>query len=337
MQRKQTLAEQLRISLRTAILSGAVEPGTVLTETPLARLVGSSRVPVRRALQDLLEEGLIHRTGPHGHIVGKPGVQPLRLPLDQALAALSILHEPRISFAWQALYDDVEARIVHRSFFGRARVNELELARHYDVGRTVARDVLSQLETRGLIDKDDALRWSVVALDERRIRELYELREHLEPLAIAGALDALGDGEIDAMQARHEAAWARYSDISAAEMYDLEVDLHVNCVQRTRNRELARILQRTHCLLTLSKHTVGTRVAKLPMEAFFEEHIAVFTAMRRRDPAAVEQAVRRHIRNSVANVVARAQIVLAEGRPEPVAFIGQVIAPTCQGTNSLSP
>lgn len=321
LQRKQTLAEQLRLSLRTAILSGGVAQGTIVTETPLGRLIGSSRVPVRRALQDLLDEGLIHRAGPHGYIVGPPGVPALRLPLDQALASLSILHEPRISFAWQALYDDAEARVLHRSFFGRARVNELELARHYNVGRTVARDVLSQLETRGLIAKDESSRWSVVALDERRIRELYELREHLEPLAIAGALDALGDADIDAMQARHQAAWARYGELTAAEMYELEVELHVNCVQRTRNREFAKVLQRTHCLLTLSKHTVGTRVAKLPMEAFFEEHIAVFAAMRRRDTAGVRDAVRSHIRNSVANVVARASVVRAEGSPEPVPFI----------------
>ncbi|WP_245292799.1 GntR family transcriptional regulator [Pararhizobium arenae] len=320
MQRKQTLTERLSRSLKTAIMDGAITPGTLLTEVPLARLVGSSRVPVRSALQLLLDEGLIHRAGARGYVVGAAGVDIIRVPLEQSLGSLSILHEPRINFAWQALYDDVEAQVVHRSFFGRTRINEHELARHYDVGRTVARDVLSRLETLGMLEKDEASRWSVVPLDERRIRELYEIREHLEPVAIAGAIGAVSDAELDGMTARHADGLARYPDISAAEMYDLEVDLHVRCVERSQNRELAQILQRTHCVLTLSKHTVGTKVAKLPREALFEEHMAVFSAMRCRDSSAVQAAVRDHIRNSMPNVVARAQLVRNEGSPQPASF-----------------
>ncbi|MDE1996272.1 MAG: GntR family transcriptional regulator [Rhizobiaceae bacterium] len=318
--RKQTLTERLSRSLRSAIVNGDIEPGTFLTEVPLAQLVGFSRVPVRSAIQALMAEGLIHRAGPHGYIVGPSGVDVIRLPLEQSLARLSILHEPRINFTWQTLYDDVEARVVHRSFFGRTRINEHELARHYGVGRTVARNVLSRLETLGMIEKDEASRWSVVPLDERRIRELYELREHLEPVAIASALEALSDIELDAMRTRLADGLARYPEISAAEMYHLEVDLHVTCVQRTQNRELARTLQRTHCLLTLSKHTVGTKVEKLPREAFFDEHAIVFEAMRRRDVKGVETAMRNHIRSSAAGVVSRAAIVRREDSSEPASF-----------------
>ncbi len=320
LQRKQTLAEKLSRSLRDAIVNGDIEPGTVLTEVPLAQLVGSSRVPVRSALQELMADGLMHRAGAHGYIVGPSGVEPIRAPLAQSLARLSILHEPRINFAWQTLYDDVEQKVVHRSFFGRTRINEHELARHYGVGRTVARDVLSRLETLGMIEKDEASRWSVVPLDERRILELYELREHLEPVALAAALERLPDDEVAAMSARLADGASRYPAISATEMYDLEVDLHVTCVQRTSNRELAKALQPTHCLLTLSKHTVGTKVEKPPREAFFDEHAAVFAAIRLGDPAKAEAAMRAHIRSSVAGVVARAEMVRHEGATEPASF-----------------
>ena len=320
LRRKQTLAERLSLSLKSAIINGDIRPGTVLTEMPLARLVGSSRVPVRSALQSLMAEGLVHRAGAHGCLVGPRGVEPVRIPLEQSLAGLSILREPRINFAWQTLYDDAEQKVVHRSFFGRTRINEHELARHYGVGRTVARDVLSRLATLGMIEKDDASRWSVVPLDEQRVLDLYELREHLEPVALAGALDRLTDDEINAMSARLADGAGRYPDISAAQMYDLEVDLHVTCVQRTNNQELAKALQRTHCLLTLSKHTVGTKVGKLPREAFFEEHAAVFGAIGLRSPRKAEGAMRAHIRNSVAGVVARAQIVRRDGAPEPTSF-----------------
>lgn len=318
--RKETLAQKLTRGLRDSMASGEIAQGTVLTEVPLAQMLGSSREPVRSAIQSLMAEGLIHRAGPRGYIVGPVGVPILRQPLSQSLAGLAFLREPKVSFAWQTLYDEVESRVVHRAFFGRARINEHELARHYGVGRTVARDVLSRLEKLGMTEKDDASRWSVVPLDERRIRELYELRAHLEPVAIAGAMEAIAPEELAAMSARHSAGLARYPDITAAEMYVLEVDLHVTCVQRSPNRELSQALQRTHCVLTLSKHTVGTRVAKPPREGLFEEHLACFDALARHDPEGVRTAVRHHILASEDNVVQRAALVRREGSPEPASF-----------------
>ena len=76
---------------------------------------------------------------------------------------------------------------------------------------------------------------------------------------MAGALDHLDPVEVAAMAARHRDGLARYPDITTGEMYALEVDLHVTCAQASPNRELIQALQRTHCVLTLSKHTVGTR------------------------------------------------------------------------------
>lgn len=320
--RKESLAQRITRGLRAAIMGGEIAPGTVLTEEPLARLLGVSREPVRAAIRVLLEEELLHRAGPRGHVVGPAGVAVLRQPLGESLAGVALLQEPKLSFAWQTLYDEVEARVVHRAFFGRVRINEHELARHYGVGRTVARDVLSRLETLGMTEKDGSSRWSVVPLDERRIRELYELRAQLEPVAIAGAMDRIAPDDLEAMAARHRDGLARYPDITAAEMYVLEVDLHVTCVQASPNRELIQALQRSHCVLTLSKHTVGTRVAKPPREGFFEEHLAVFDAMMCGDRAGVADAARRHILSSESNVVRRADLVRREGSPEPASFFG---------------
>ena len=320
--RKETLAHRITRGLRTAIAGGDIAPGTMLTEQPLAQLLGSSREPVRTAIQALIAEGLIHRVGPRGYIVGPAGVAVLRLPLAESLSGLALLQEPKVSFAWQTLYDEVEARVVHRAFFGRIRINEHELARHYGVGRTVARDVLSRLETLGMVEKDEASRWSVVPLDERRIRELYELRALLEPVAIAGAMDHIAPEELAAMSARHAEGLARYPDITAAEMYGLEVDLHVTCTGASPNRELSQALLRSHCVLTLSKHTVGTRVAKPPREGLFEEHLAVFDAMARGDRAGASAALRHHILASEDNVVQRAELVRREGSPESAGFFG---------------
>ncbi|MGI4746884.1 MAG: GntR family transcriptional regulator [Janthinobacterium lividum] len=54
-----TLRDGVAEQLRTAIISGSLQPGAVLTETGLATQLGVSTTPVREALLDLAAEGLV--------------------------------------------------------------------------------------------------------------------------------------------------------------------------------------------------------------------------------------------------------------------------------------
>lgn len=56
--RRQSTAEHIAEELRSAILSGRLEPGTQLGEVDLAETFEVSRGPVREALQRLVSEGL---------------------------------------------------------------------------------------------------------------------------------------------------------------------------------------------------------------------------------------------------------------------------------------
>ncbi len=213
--RKRSLYEELYLQLKTDIASGKALRGTVLLEGPLAELLGSSRAPVRQALQLLAEEGLISRFEGRGFVVGPSGTAAKRIDLAESFGHLTQAQN-RPMFAWQSLYEDVERIVVYRSFFGRFRINEIELARHFGVGRTVARDVLLKLETLGITQKDESFRWSIVPLDDQRIRDLYEVREHVEPLALVHAMDAIPDDHIDRMLSRLALALDTYPDVSAA-------------------------------------------------------------------------------------------------------------------------
>lgn len=319
-QRKRSLYEELHGRLKAEILEGAVPEGIVLTEAALADIVGSSRAPVRQALQMLVEDGLINRFDGRGFVVGSSGTPPRREKLADYLGTL-IKADARPMFAWQPLYENVERIIVYRSFFGRYRINENELARHFGVGRAVARDLLLKLETLGITEKDDNFRWSIVPLDSQRIRDLYEVREQIEPIALSSALGGLSDDHIDAMLARLSEALADYPDVSASTMYELELDLHFRSLQACPNKEFLSILKRTHCILTLSKNVVGSRIKMPESEPFLAEHISVFEMMRRRDVEGLRKAMRDHIRGSQPNVQARAAYIRAHYQPDDYSFI----------------
>ncbi len=319
--RRTKLYEELHGRLRARILAGALPDGLVLTEAALAGLVGSSRAPVRHALQLLHADGLIARFDGRGFIVGTTGTPPKRVKLGNCLDRLFDEEDDRPIFAWQALYEDVESIVVYRSFFGRYRINENELARHFGVGRGVARDVLLRLETLGITEKDDNFRWSIVPLDSQRIRDLYEVREQIEPVALASALGGLSQEHVDTMLARLSQALADYPHVSASTMYELELDLHLRSLQACPNKEFLSILKRTHCILTLSKHIVGSRIKRPEYEPFLSEHIAVFKMVQNGDEEGLRKAMRDHIRNSQPSVQARAAYIRERYQPDEYPFI----------------
>ncbi|MDA4845104.1 GntR family transcriptional regulator [Hoeflea poritis] len=64
-----THAESVRVSLEGDIFSGRLPPGTSLDEEALARRFSVSRTPVREAMLQLIQSGLVEKKPRHGAIV----------------------------------------------------------------------------------------------------------------------------------------------------------------------------------------------------------------------------------------------------------------------------
>lgn len=56
---RQTMSAQIAALLRRAILTGELEPGAQVVESALALRLGASRGPLREAMRQLMEEGLL--------------------------------------------------------------------------------------------------------------------------------------------------------------------------------------------------------------------------------------------------------------------------------------
>ena len=65
------LYEEARRQIRDRILSGQFPPGSFLSEESLSRELGMSRTPIRQALTDLVNSGLVERIQGRGCIVRK--------------------------------------------------------------------------------------------------------------------------------------------------------------------------------------------------------------------------------------------------------------------------
>lgn len=279
--------------------------GAILLEGPLAELVGSSRTPVRQALASLQCEGLVRRFDGRGVLAGASGA-PQRIALNAPMLGLEAEApaSPKTP-AWRSHYYDFENVIILRATFGAARINELALARHYGVGRTVAGDLLNQATVNGIVVKDDKLRWWINPLDELRFRDIYELRLLLEPAALQTATDRVPTEVLAAMRRRLEDVSSRFPDVEGADLDKLEEDLHVDLLSFGSNPEIREALKRTRCVLVAGKHIQRAVRGGGAIDEFMGEHLKIIDAVAAGDHLRARQYLFEHLTASSAKAVER--------------------------------
>ncbi|WP_207461513.1 GntR family transcriptional regulator [Azospirillum sp. SYSU D00513] len=323
---KTGLTAKISRILRDAILSGRLPRGQLLLETHVANLVGSSRVPIKQAFAQLHAQGLISRFDGRGFIVGPDPVPGngtvIRAPITAASLGLEEGEGGGLKErAWEGVYDPVESELIHCSLYGRFRINEQELASRYGVSRTVMHDVLMLAQVNGLVTKDERSRWYSVPLDESRVTFLYELREHLEPVALSKAALSIPPQELERVGGRLTEALRLYPKLPAETLDELELDLHVRCLGHCPNPELVEALKRTRCILIFGKHLLGREIAFPNEEPFFDEHRRIIDAMMRRDEAAVARETLAHLRKARTKVLDRVRYSRSVTAPLDLPYI----------------
>lgn len=109
-------------TLREAILSGVITPGTWLREGELSQTLGVSRTPVREALRRLADEGLTVREVHRGSVVAQMSIEDIlavytvRANLEGLAARLAAAHATDATVA--------ELRDVHERMLAAAEAGE---------------------------------------------------------------------------------------------------------------------------------------------------------------------------------------------------------------------
>lgn len=317
-----TLAyEAIADTLRKAVLSRSIPEGTVLLEGPIAAIFDSSRSPVKQALATLETEGLVRRFDGRGVLAGRKGsplrvkITPEMLDMEEQAAAI-----PK-TFAWQSFYYDFENTVILRAVFGSFRINELALARHYNVGRTVAGDILNHAAENGIVVRDGKSRWWINSLDESRFHDLYELRLLLEPAALKSAMRRIPAPALETMLQRLIDVSGKFPSVASAELDALEEDLHVRTLQYSANGEILEALKRTRCILVAGKHIQRAVRTTMPVDDFMDEHIDIMKAIAAHDEQSAEQALKSHLELSSSKARERLQAYLATSKVTPISYV----------------
>ncbi|MEM1233734.1 MAG: GntR family transcriptional regulator [Pseudomonadota bacterium] len=170
------------------------------------------------------------------------------------------------------------------------RLVESELADRFGVSRTPIREALQRLETQSMLTRDGRS-LMVASLDHNELSELYVVRAELEGLAAQLAAQHATPEEIAVLQSMVEADYQIVHD--AAALVKTNRSFHKRIHLASHNRFLVQQLDLVHRFMALMATT--SLAVEGRGEVALEEHQAVVDAIRNRDGAAANVALKQHL------------------------------------------
>jgi DNA-binding GntR family transcriptional regulator len=294
------LNELIYYVLREHLLDESFPPGLVFGEAAVARAFGSSRIPAAAALQRLKSDGLLKGFKGRGLIAAHANGAPLmraeltevglRLPAAVANSLEVRNHHGRI-------YPQVEHAIAASLSYGRFLVNESALAEHYGVSRTVAHEVLTRLERTGLITQEGNQRWYTGPLTAKDLREHFEVRWLLEPVALGQSMDALDRSDVMRRRAHLESAIGL--KLTPLRVERLETELHVHTVLARANSRIVEAVRRSQLLVIPTHSTFALQPHIAEVGRTLEEHLEIFDLILTGKKKAAMQALELHVKRAL--------------------------------------
>lgn len=302
--------------LADAIERGTLPARTVLMEGAISKLFGTSRTPVRVALNRLCDRGLLLRFEGRGFVVrGDNAGKPIRASLTHAMLGLS--EEDAADPApvtSQRIAQDFETVLVHALPFGRFGVNEQAMADHYNVSRTVVRELLSRLQDRGLINKNRRSHWIIGPLTAREVAQYFAIRSKLEPLALEESAPRLPASDIKAMWGRLQHALDLGGDLSSDKLDELERDMHANLLAASNNGHLLRMVRQSQLALVVNR-VFASFIGTAPFSNSLREHAIVLEFIMRGAFQMAANALEEHLRLAARRT--RQRLMTLSVFPEP--------------------
>lgn len=168
-----------------------------------------------------------------------------------------------------------------------------ELAEAFDVSPMPVREALRRLDAAGLVDNVPHRGARVTEVTIEDLREIYEARLELEPLAVRRAAERFTDEDREAAEAALARHLAAYEQGAVREAWVSHGDLHFALYRPCGSRWLMRLIR------PLWESSERYRFASRPLQASLGdrqgEHEAILDACVRHAAAEAERKLRNHL------------------------------------------
>lgn len=191
------------------------------------------------------------------------------------------------------------------------RLKEAEIARDLGISRSPVREAVMNLASEGLIKLHPQRGAFVRDFGLREVQELFEVREAVEVQAVRLAAERAGKQDfaklrkfLDATERALEKNEANPDGLRGrppANPYPVDLDFHTEVSRLAKNERLAQYVVEINTQLQLARVKSTISRPGRAREAY-EEHVAIYEAIKSGDPDQAERAMKASLRNVLRNL-----------------------------------
>ena len=196
-----------------------------------------------------------------------------------------------------SLHDEVASQLRERIFAGELMpgsfLDEVALSEQMRISRTPLREALKVLTVEGLVRHEPRRGCFVNEVTEQDLDEIFPVIALLEGQCARLAAAHATDADIAALEMLHDKLQRHAKAKRINDYYATNFAIHEAIIQLASNRWLAQVIGDLRKIVKLARlqqlHVPGR------LEQSLSEHMAVFAALKARDPDGAEAAMRTHL------------------------------------------
>lgn len=237
-------------------------------EKPLAARLGVSRTPVRRALIDLSERGILRRELGSGFKLNRP--------IDAAVIAECSNDADGGAELYRKILNDRASGLIPLS------VTENALLVHFGASRGEMRRALLRLSAEGIVQRQRGHGWQFSeSLDNpQAILESYAFREAVETAALSQPDYRIDGAALEKMRNAHEALMRKPASEIAPDMwFQVNAEFHETLASWSRNRFFLQAVKRQNALRRMHQFVDFPQLTPDQIKQSCEDHLAILDAL----------------------------------------------------------
>ena len=198
---------------------------------------------------------------------------------------------------FNSLHDEVAAQLRERIFSGELApgvfLDEVALAGDMQISRTPLREALKVLTAEGLVRHEPRRGCFVNQVTAQDLDEIFPVIALLEGRCAHEAAKHATVADLQALQLLHDKLARHAKARRINDYYSVNFEIHEAIIALASNRWLAQVIGDLRKIVKLARlqqlHAPGR------LEQSLAEHLAVFAALKARDPEGAEAAMRTHL------------------------------------------
>jgi DNA-binding GntR family transcriptional regulator len=283
---RQSLAEKVYQHLKAKLAGRELGVGDRINARQFAVEFGVSRTTVNKAIERLASDGLV-TTAQAGHPV-----------VSTLPAKLKVFETPQFAFSNQtdSTYELLLERVLRGDFPPGELLKERRVATEIGVNPATIRRAAEWLCRDGLLERLPRRGWRVNLLSPRDLKDAFQIRLLLEPIALKRAVHRISAEELDVLSEQTNYLIALGEQATVYDRREADHHFHKVICAASGNRMLCDIIDpliRRVLLVT----TVGFRYGRSMRS--FEEHRKILESLHKRDEAESVKHLKAHLRHSM--------------------------------------